>query len=385
MAFGTSRATCQFVHKTTRHRVAIMNQIAQLFSATSLTRHALEMSSSATVVTDTGGTILFANQNVRHWFGYSESEITGRSLDGLLPEMRKRDQFAHSARPMSQGETTKLEMLPQRMLCKDGSEILVNVSLVEVQEQSQLLLLANMNRTEQETIDHQILESERLDAVTEMISGLAHESRNALQRAVACLDLLELDLEDDVKQMDLSQKIRRSLSDLLENYDEVRRFAEPVALNRQMTRLLPICVEAFDDVLKESHFAKHEISVAQRSAVDDVTSVDRNKIKEVFSHVLENAVDLPTSFARIVVDCASTKLQDRPALQITIHDDGDGFSQAALAQAFEPFYTTKQHGTGLGLSISRRLIQAHGGTMRVSNPAEGGALVTIVLPRVATS
>ena len=363
-----------------------MNEIAKLFSDSSLTRNALELSSSAVVVANTTGTILFANENVQQWFGYAKSESTGQTLGGLLPEMGRRDQDAHRMHRMSHSqsliENVTLKMPTQRIVCKDGSEVMVNVTLVPVHEQSEPLILANLDRAEKEPVNHHLLESERLDAVATMISGLAHESRNALQRAVACLDLLELDLNNDAKQMDLSHKIRRSLSDLLENYDEVRRFAEPMVLNRTTARLLPICLEAFDEVLAESHFAKHEISVAQRATVDDVASIDRKRMKQVFYQVLDNAMYRRGSYARIVVDCAATKYQNRRALQVTIHDDGEGFSEQSLKRAFEPFYTTKQHGSGLGLSLSRRIIQAHGGRIQISNPDEGGALVTIVLPRI---
>ena len=364
-----------------------MNQIAKLFSGSSLTRSALEISEAAVVVANGSGKILFANQNVQQWFGYARSEITGQALDGLLPEIRNqdRDSDAHRAPRVSQPTTAMIDHVPQRVLCKDGTEMLVNLTLFSVQEESQQLLLANLVKPDQEKMDHPSLESERLDAVAEMISGLAHKSRNALQRAVACLDLLELDLEANAKQMELSTKIRRSLSDLLENYDEVKRFAQPISLNPEPTHLLPLCREAFEDVVSKSGLSGPLLSIVERDDVNDLASVDREKMKEVFRHVLDNAVDGPNARVRIRIDCTSLEMPAQSAVRVSVLDDGVGFSDEALVRAFEPFYTTKQHGTGLGLSICRRMIEAHGGVIRAANPVTGGAQVEIDLPRQTSS
>lgn len=388
--FGTPRAVSAPVQEASQLVDQDMNAIAQLFSCSSLTRNALEISPSAVVVANDSGTILFANQHVSDWFGYALSDMNGLALEGLLPAIAARDYDAHRAHGMSHPSNIPATNIPlaegpQRVICKDGSELIVQVKLVAVQEQSQQLILANFDRTDQETLDHQLLESERLDAIATTISGLAHESRNALQRAVACLDLMELDLKEDVRQMELAAKIRKSLSDLLANYDEVRRFALPIALSREPIELLPLCLEAYCELEEERGISRCEFFIAGGNRADSLANVDRERIKEVFHHVIENALEQHDGNVKIMVDCEPAELRHQEALKIQIYDDGAPFSPEALQRALEPFYTTKQQGTGLGLSICRRVVRAHGGVIRVKNPEGGGALVEILLPKAASA
>ncbi|QEF98817.1 Sensor protein FixL [Stieleria maiorica] len=361
-----------------------MNAIAKLFSDSSLTRQVMEFSPTAVVVANDSGTILYANENVQNWFGYARSELTGSTLDGLLPEIGERDGHAHPAPPVSHSVAVQRRGERQRVVCKDGSEVFVDVTLVPVEEQSEPLLLANLSKSESTAIDGERLESERLDAIAKMISGLAHESRNALQRAVACLDLLELDFAGEDRQLELSRKIRRSLSDLLRNYDEVKRFAEPITLSRTETYLAPLCRDVFIDLQKQYKAWANQIEFVFEHEGDDAALVDRGKLDEVFCCVLDNAFDQPQDPVRIRVGFEQTTLANQQAVRISIGNDGRPFHAEALVRAFEPFYTTKQHGTGLGLSISRRIVEAHGGQIQVGNPDAGGAEIEIVLPRNLT-
>ena len=65
---------------------------------------------------------------------------------------------------------------------------------------------------------------------------------------------------------------------------------------------------------------------------------------------------------------------------ITVQDNGPGFDPASIDRIFEPYVSSKEKGTGLGLAICRRIIEEHGGTIRASNPQQGGAAVIISLP-----
>ena len=65
---------------------------------------------------------------------------------------------------------------------------------------------------------------------------------------------------------------------------------------------------------------------------------------------------------------------------LSVRDSGPGFSPEALANALTPFYTTRSDGTGLGLAITHRIVEQHGGSIRLANRPEGGGLVEIELP-----
>ncbi len=356
-----------------------MNHLAHLFANPSLTRNALEISPYAVLVTTDSGTVLFANQNTTKWFGFGAEELTGMPLEGLLPLVARCDRDAQGVLTVAQSVSICHTLPAQNVICKDGTPIPVRIDLIPVHQDSQTLLMASIQCDQTRSGPLPDLESERLDAIATMISGLAHESRNALQRAVACLDLLDLDLNDP-RQLDLSDRIRRSLSDLLENYDEVRRFAQPITLNRHPQPIAAICLDAWRELNEMQPRSDADLKIIDSTDGEPVAIVDAEKMKEVFVHLIENALEEPYSRLAICIEIRRVAVDDRDAVVIGVHNDGSPFHLHALRRAFEPFYSTKPQGSGLGLAICSRIVQSHGGKIRVRNPDIGGALVEILLP-----
>ncbi len=106
---------------------------------------------------------------------------------------------------------------------------------------------------------------------------------------------------------------------------------------------------------------------------------DRFRLVQVFANLFTNAVDACPGPVRVVIACRGTLLGDRPALRVTVRDNGPGFNPEQRQRAFEPFHTTKPKGTGLGLAIVKRIVNAHGGTIAIDESAEGAAF-TLILP-----
>src|SRR5581483_8823011 len=106
---------------------------------------------------------------------------------------------------------------------------------------------------------------------------------------------------------------------------------------------------------------------------------DPFRLGQVFTNLFANALEACPDPVRITVAYREAELQGRPALRVSVRDNGPGFPAELWPRAFEPFQTTKPTGTGLGLAITRRIIEAHGGEVGLG---EGpGAEVVITLPR----
>jgi len=229
-------------------------------------------------------------------------------------------------------------------------------------------------------IQGKLVQSERLAAIGQMIAGLAHESRNALQRARACLDMLALDLSEQPRQIDLTQRIETALDELQRLYEEVRGYAAPIKLSLGRCDLAELWRMSWQHV-QQTHTAPRVTLLEECDGIDTECVADRFRIEQVFRNVLENAVSFSPANGRITLSCEETTIDSKPAIRICIADEGPGVSSEQLERMFEPFYTTKQKGTGLGLPISQRFVEAHGGTIAVMSNPVCGATVTITLPR----
>ncbi len=360
-------------------KVDWMNRL--LFADAPLAQQMLEVSPAAVAVVDDNGTIRFVNQNFTDLLGFSSDEILGQSCKMILPDTLSCDDVPHDARipgntPTSKQEKNKVVYARG----KDGLNKRVMLMVHEISHSQQGLRVFNMVVDHPQLLDPSQFESERLDAVAQMASGLAHESRNALQKAVACLDLLELDLESSQELMMLASQIRESLAELLGNYDEVRRYASPIQLTLEPARLMSLCRTALNEMPSAPNHCPYQVVFLEAQDTEPLGVVDRERMKEVFKHLLENAIDAANGSVRIDVACENVIWKNREAVTLNLHDYGTGFSDDALEHAFDPFYTTKMHGTGLGLSACRRIVEAHQGEIVAANDPRGGAVLRVTVP-----
>ncbi|WP_442509383.1 sensor histidine kinase [Novipirellula sp. SH528] len=353
---------------------------SQLLADTPLVRRLLQSSPAAAAVIDSDGIVLFANEKLTQLLGYSQDELSGHSANLFFAGPKNCLFQAQGARCGSQSEREKLDGERTFVIrCKNQKELTVNITLQPITGSNESPFLAHFVGSNKPQMDPKLLQSERLAAIAQMASGLAHESRNALQRAMACLDLLELDLQNDPEQMNLSQGIRDSLADLMGNYEEVRRYAEPITIKPQRVCLLHICQVAFDEIAVRHDYFPHQLRFSRASEQSDVVHVDREKMKLVCHHLIVNALDASREVAEIDVHCERVRRSDDDAVKLTFHDHGHGFDAETLPLVFEPFYTTKQHGTGLGLAICRRIVEAHRGTLEAVNHDDGGAVIEMTM------
>ncbi len=221
--------------------------------------------------------------------------------------------------------------------------------------------------------------SHRLSATLQMISGLEHQSRNALQRAEACLGLLELGASESDEYHQLIAGVRRALTDLNRTYEQVRVYASPISLTRTSVDLKQLCEAVFFELAESRVHFDASLKFIDCGGVGKAI-LDPIQMRIVLRHLLDNAIAASCSNALIEVRCYCASANDRAATQLSIRDYGSGFDSSIASQLFEPFVTTKQRGAGLGLAVCRRIIEAHDGKINASNHPEGGVEVRITFP-----
>ena len=223
------------------------------------------------------------------------------------------------------------------------------------------------------------VQAERLAAIGQMVTGLAHESRNALQRSQACLEMLGFRLEGRTEALDLVAGIQDAQDDLQRLYEEVRCYAAPIHLDRRCLPVRELWIEAWDQLeLTRRH---RDARLVERGAVDLHCDGDRGRLIQVFRNILDNALAACADPVRIevAVEAAPGPVGEHPCVRVAVRDSGPGLGAEQRRNLFEPFYTTKIQGTGLGMANARRIVEAHNGAIRLGD-APGGAEIIITLP-----
>jgi signal transduction histidine kinase len=226
----------------------------------------------------------------------------------------------------------------------------------------------------------QALQAERLAAIGQMVTGLAHESGNALARSQACLEMLALEVQDRPEALDLIARIQKAQDHLRQLYEEVRGYAAPVRLDRESWDVSAVWRQAWANLALLRQGRDAELREDSRGA-DLHCPVDHFRLEQVFRNLFENALAACRDPVRITVACADANLAGRPALQVTVRDNGPGLNAEQRQRIFEPFFTTKTKGTGLGMAIASRIVAAHGGQISVGNGTGAGAEILLTLPR----
>jgi signal transduction histidine kinase len=226
----------------------------------------------------------------------------------------------------------------------------------------------------------QALQSARLAAIGQMMTGLAHESGNALARSQACLEMLALEVQDRPEALDLIRRIQKAQDHLRQLYEEVRGYAAPLRLEREVWDVSAAWRQAWANLAVQRQGRDAELH-EETAGVDLQCPFDHFRLEQVFRNMFENSLAACRGPARITVACSAAELGDRPALQIAVRDNGPGLTAEQRQRIFEPFFTTKTKGTGLGMAIAKRIIDAHGGQIDVGNGGGPGAEILILLPR----
>ncbi|QDV69216.1 Sensor protein FixL [Rosistilla carotiformis] len=224
-----------------------------------------------------------------------------------------------------------------------------------------------------------LVQAERLAAMGKMVSAIAHESRNALQRIQVGVDVLEYDIEPGSEARDDLDRIRRAKNDLQQLHDELRSFAGPIQLDPSTANLAEVWRQAWSNL----HVLHQGRDVQLIEAVEDtdlLCELDVFRIEQVFRNLFENSLAACTDPVRITVACRLRNDDGRRVLCVSVRDNGPGLPAELRARVFEAFYTTKAKGTGLGMAIAERFITAHRGTIEAID-FPGGAEFLMTLPQ----
>ena len=314
--------------------------------------------------------------------GYRAREVLGKDyLETFLPP---------AYRPAVGAELQRvLAVVPVRgfsnpLVCRDGSYrwMVWHRRRLDDYEGGPAILAVGQDITELRQAQEQALQAERLAAIGQMMTGLAHESGNALARSQSCLEMLTWEVEDRPEALDLISRIQKAQDHLQHLYEEVRAYAAPLKLEREVWDLAAVWRQAWENLALRRQGRDASLG-EQTGALNLGCPVDQFRLEQVFRNILDNALAACPDPVRIEVRCAAAELGGRPAVRVAVRDNGPGLNAEQKRLIFEPFFTTKTKGTGLGMAIAKRIVEAHGGRIAAGPGAGRGAEILVTLPREA--
>jgi two-component system, sporulation sensor kinase E len=237
--------------------------------------------------------------------------------------------------------------------------------------------ITESRRTEQQTI-----ESERLNALTLLAAGVAHEIGNPLNSLNIHLQLIEREVGkvDGAKRAELQESVEvaraevNRLDSIITQFLRAIRPTRPQLKPENINSIVEDAVRFFALEIKD-----RDIVVDQELRSDlPLLELDRDQMKQAFYNVIKNSFEAMKSRGILRI---RTDMDDSHVI-VRFTDSGGGISAENLSRVFEPYFTTKSSGTGLGLLIVRRIVREHGGEMSIESSEGKGLTLTIRLPYI---
>ncbi len=320
----------------------------------------------------------FASSRIRDLLGYRPEELVGQKIEDLQDHS---PEFLQLYRDVAAGKQL-FASSEYGALRRDGTWRTMRASASQLFDSENKLsgvIISVRDITVEKKFEQQIIQSERLAAMGQMIGGFAHELNNPLTAILGMSELLQEGETNEARtrQLTLMHQQARRATEIVQNLMYFSRppapGKSPVDLNELVDRTLHLHAYSLRknnitvDFLKEQNLP--------------LVMGDSLQLMQVFLNLVLNAEQA----IREARDKGTLRIRlgktDAQAL-ITFQDDGPGIAPEILPNIFDPFYTTKRpgRGTGLGLSICKAVLKEHMGNIEAASAPGGGAAFTVTLP-----
>ena len=341
-------------------------------------RHLLESFPDLILVLDLKEQYTFVSARIRDLLGYGPEQLLGKKIEDVKDAS---PELVALCRSVAAGEKT-LASCEYTAQHEDGNWRTMRGTaspLIDAEGNRAGVIVSVRDLTVEKKLEQQIIQTERLAAMGQMIGGFAHELNNPLTSILGLTELLQEGEtnETNLKQLGiLSQQAKRA-AEIVQN---LQYFARPPAPGRSQVNLNELIqrtlhLQAYP--LRKSNITVDFLAEPTLPAV----MADPNQLMQVFLNLILNA------------EQAIREARDKGTLRIRVgrnpdlvwavfQDDGPGIAPDILPHIFDPFFTTKRpgRGTGLGLSICKTVLREHGGNIEAATAPDGGAVFTITLP-----
>jgi PAS domain S-box-containing protein len=357
----------------------------------------LEAAHDAIITMDHHLNIREFNPAAERMFGYSRLEVLGRHADLLLPAGARAQQMAALAQYQSMGSgplaRRRLELTGVK---SDGTEFPIELSVSRIGSDSRATMTGFIHDiTERRALEEQLRQSQKLEAIGRLASGVAHDFNNILMSIIGAADLLLMQLAPDDSGRDEAIEIKQSVERGAGLTRQLLAFSRRQATRPRRLGMGEV-VTGMDTILRRLIGPEIELEIDSPPAPIDVMA-DPGQVEQCIMNLVINARDAMPAGGRIVIRVEEIDLDASAAValvegnggryaRLSVSDTGTGMDEQTRARLFEPFFTTKERGkgTGLGLSIVYGIVKQSAGYISVASEPGRGATFNIYLPVVDT-
>ncbi len=339
--------------------------------------------SSGVFTTDEAGRITSFNPAAEEVTGSAFKEVQGRSWREVFDW--------HPNGPSEEQDQLTAVSARFEVECRraDGSRLVLGMTVSPLHEQGAQRGLVGVFKdlTQIRYLEEEMRRREWLANLGEMSAGMAHEIRNPLGALAGAMQMLRQDVgSDDTSQrlMDIAIREAKRLDNII---TEFLQYARPPALNLREHDLNKVLADTLDLIQHEARSRNGMIIVPKPAAGTLTAQVDQDQLKQVFWNLAVNAFDAMADGGVLTITTGSRRVEVEghrtDVIEIAFQDKGEGIPKQNFDKIFLPFFTTKKEGSGLGLAQVHRIVDLHGGWIKVESDVGNGARFVVCLPQSA--
>jgi PAS domain S-box-containing protein len=357
----------------------------------------IEQMAEGLIVCNEKGAVIHANRHAQEIFGFSLDQMRG-DLSATLPRGRFYDVEGNlcdvDALPVQVALSHQIVVDSRRLWydCPDGRRLLISVTTSPFfSEQGKLAGAVALVRdiTEQHREHERLQQADKLRALGQLASGVAHNFNNALASVIGYTQLGLRKVKDPEVEKYLAV-IEQSAQDAARMVERIQNFSRrssraddfvplPIAdIVRDAIELTRArwCYDA------EALGIKYDVSISLDEIKNATVKGEPSELREVFINIILNALDAMPNGGVLAV----TAVIAGPDVVVSLTDSGAGMTEEIKRRVFEPFFTTKGvAGLGMGMSESYRIIERHGGRIDIDSQLNLGSTFTVLLPVAAAA
>jgi PAS domain S-box-containing protein len=345
-----------------------------------LERNLVQASMDGIIVNDLLGEVLIFNNGASKILGYDPEEVIGKIKVYQFYPNKTAHEIKRLIYDPAQGGVGILENYETQARHKDGSLVPIWLSARLLHEDGREFGIVGYFRDlrERRRLEMELLRSERLATLGNMVAHISHEIKNPLITIggfAAQLSRIEDFPEDARRKLTLIHQEVQRLEKFLADMSTFTRGAPPQKTAGDILVLIREVAELMDSSFKERAMAFHLHAQGRIPSF----AFDSGQIRQVLINLFKNALEAMSEGGDLTVN---VEVRDNN-LVLKITDTGHGIPPDQVHNLFTPFFTTKPGGTGLGLIICRGLIAQHQGEITIESKVENGTTCTIRLPIVS--